>query len=137
MAKSSVNEFFYSLGSGDWSNFLSGIGETISKAEDLYKALDQLGNTRMSYDYFSSKYDENIETARTKATDTSLSKEERATGFEEWQTALDEKNKAAGVLQERIVDGLNKSLVNGTKLNAKDVSFADFENIVAIDLLGV
>lgn len=54
-AKESVDQFFYSIGNGEFSSFLSGLDEIIQKAKEAYAAMDQLGNTKISYGYFSSK----------------------------------------------------------------------------------
>ena len=133
-AKGSVDEFFYSIGSGDWTNFLSGMDETIRKAGELYRAMDQLGNTQISYGYFSDKYDTNIEAAREKATNTSLGKEERERALKEWQEAINEKKKAADTLRGDLLIALKNSLVAGNKLNANDVSLADFEKVLSYDI---
>ena len=53
--KGTVDNFFYSIGSGDWTPFFYGLDETIRKAREAYNAMDQLGNTKMSYGYFNMK----------------------------------------------------------------------------------
>ena len=44
--KGAVDNFFYSIGSGDWTPFFNGLDETIRKAREAYNAMDQLGNTK-------------------------------------------------------------------------------------------
>ena len=48
-AKTTVDEFFYSLATGDFTGFLGGLDGIISKAKESIAALDQLGNTRISH----------------------------------------------------------------------------------------
>lgn len=50
-----VDNLFYSIANGDWSPFLQGLSNSIALAREAYTALDQLGNTKMSYGYFSMK----------------------------------------------------------------------------------
>ena len=44
-AKASVDSFFISLNTGNFSNFLSGLGEVIKSAREAYDAIDDLGTT--------------------------------------------------------------------------------------------
>ena len=53
--KQVVNEFFYALGSGDFSNFTTGISTIIQLAGDAYESLDKLGNAKISFGYFNMK----------------------------------------------------------------------------------
>ena len=53
--KGGVDQFFYSIGSGDWTPFMNGLTETIRLAREAYSAMDQLGNTKMSFSYFDAK----------------------------------------------------------------------------------
>lgn len=62
-AKTGVDEFFYSLGSGDFTSFLSGMDDIIAKFKEAHSALDQLGNTEISQ-LFQGKFDESIAQAR-------------------------------------------------------------------------
>ena len=47
--KSSVDNFFYALNTGDFSGFSMGLERIRQQAQDTYDALDQLGNVRISY----------------------------------------------------------------------------------------
>lgn len=62
--KTSVDEFFYSLGTGTFDNFLSGLGSVIDKAKEAYSAIDQLGNTQISYGVYSAKNQSEIADAQ-------------------------------------------------------------------------
>lgn len=54
-AKASVDYFFTSLSSGDWSNFMDGITNAIAKGRELYDILDILGDKQASMTAFSAK----------------------------------------------------------------------------------
>lgn len=65
--KESVDNFFFSLGTGDWSAFNNGILGAISNAFHLSEALDELGDKKLAYGLIKSedlaKYAELRETA--------------------------------------------------------------------------
>lgn len=48
-AKTAVDEFFYSISTGDWTAMSNGLNNLISRAKEAAAAVDQLGNTIMSY----------------------------------------------------------------------------------------
>ncbi|UVV77705.1 hypothetical protein NXW84_09185 [Bacteroides fragilis] len=49
----------------------------ISKSRDAYAALDQLGNARISYDYFREDFNAVMAEARSVAMDSTASKEQK------------------------------------------------------------
>ena len=48
-AKTAVNAFFYSITTGDFTIFQNGLDNLIGRARAAAAAIDQLGNTVMSY----------------------------------------------------------------------------------------
>lgn len=80
-AKTSVDNFFYSLGSGDFSPFLGGLDDMINRAREAYALLDDFGNVQMSYNYKSAEVMAEYQKQLNVARDTTLSREERAAGL--------------------------------------------------------
>ncbi|WP_195630719.1 hypothetical protein [Bacteroides finegoldii] len=134
-AKSGVDEFFYSLGSGDFTSFLNGLDDIIAKSQDAYNALDQLGNTRISFNYYTGKFDEAIAQARLTAKNKQLDENERRKAFAAWDIELKKKEEAGTTVANDALDALTKSIVVGTKLRASDISLNDFEKVMKIDLM--
>lgn len=134
-AKSGVDEFFYSLGSGDFTSFLNGLDDIIAKSQDAYNALDQLGNTRISFAYFEGKFDEAIAQARLTAKNKQLDENERRKAFSMWDAELKKKEEAGVTVANDALNALTKSIVTGTKLRASDISLNDFEKVMKIDLM--
>ena len=134
-AKNSVDEFFYSLGSGDFTAFLNGMEDIIAKSKEAYAALDQLGNTRISYDYYQGKFDEAIAKARLNAKNKQLDAAERKKAFKEWDEELKKKEEAGTTVANDALNALTKSIAIGTKLHASDISLDDFEKVMKIDLM--
>lgn len=136
-AKASVDEFFTSLSTGDFTSFLGGLDKMIEKAKETISAYDQLGNTRMSYQVFSGKHATELESARAIAQDKGGSIYGRQKGFDTWNDVLLKQEKDVSVMKETVVDALRKTIVQGTHLNSKDVSIEDFESIMYYDLSDV
>lgn len=134
-AKSSVDEFFYSLGSGDFTAFLNGMDDIIAKSKDVYSALDQLGNTQISFDYYQGKFDEALAKARLNAKNKQLDESERKKAFKAWDDELKKKEEAGQTVANDALDALTKSIVVGTKLKASDIKLEDFEKVMRIDLM--
>jgi hypothetical protein len=134
-AKTGVDEFFYSLGSGDFTSFLSGMDDIIAKSKEAHSALDQLGNTEISFDYFQGKFDESIAQARLNAKNKQLGNDERDQSFKDWDNELKKKEEAGKTVAADALNALTKSIAVGTKLSAKDISLNDFEKVMRIDLM--
>ena len=54
-AKTAVSELAYAIGTFDFSNFQDGLSGLISRAREAAGAIDQLGNTLMSYNVIQAK----------------------------------------------------------------------------------
>lgn len=134
--QTSVNEFFTSLSTGDFTYFLGGLDSIISKSRDAYAALDQLGNARISYDYFREDFNAAMAESRSVAMDSTVSKEQREAALKEWTKALeDKKNKASSVSSDALT-ALKTVLVEGNLLNADDVTLEDFAKVLSYDVAG-
>lgn len=134
-AKNSIDEFFYSLGSGDFTSFLNGLDSIIAKSKDAYSALDQLGNTRISFDFYQGKFDEAIAKARLNAKNKQLDESERKKSFEDWDKELKKKEEAGKTVANDALNALTESIAVGTELRASDIKLEDFEKVMRIDLM--
>ena len=63
-AKTAVNQFFYAITTGDFSVFNNGLNNLISRAREAAAAIDQLGNTLMSYNVINAKAQSKITAAK-------------------------------------------------------------------------
>lgn len=134
-AKKSIDEFFYSLGSGDFSAFISGLDNIIAKSKEAHSALDQLGNTKISFDFYESEFDEAIAKARLNAKNKQLDEDARKKAFKAWDDELKKKEDAGQTVANDALDALTKSIVVGTQLRASDINFEDFRKVMKIDLM--
>jgi hypothetical protein len=88
VAKSVTDQFVYSIANADFTRFTDGLKGVRQRAREAYDALDQLGNTNISYSYFQGReraaFKEGILTAK----DTGLSMDERKAGLAIAKTAM-------------------------------------------------
>lgn len=119
-AKTSVDNFFYAIGSGDFSPFLGGLDAVISRAREAYAAMDDLGNVTMSYNYAQAqdqaKLTELINTAR----DESLSQDVRASALKEAKALVASMQKDAATYNKTIKETYLKELAS--KVGVGDTS---------------
>lgn len=134
-AKESVDQFFYSLGAGEFRHFLSGLDDIISKAREAYAAMDQLGNTRISHGYFSSKYGAQIQESQYTAKNKFAPLEARMKAFEDWRTALESQREINKTLRHDLVNAITTAVEAEIGADKIKVGFEDVEMSLAIDVL--
>ena len=133
-AKESVDQFFYSIGNGEFSSFLSGLDEIIQKAREAYAAMDQLGNTKISYGYFSSKNEAQIQEAQYVAKNKFAPLEERTKAFGNWRKALEQQKQINETLRSDLMSAITKSVESEIGTGKIKVGFEDVEMALKIDV---
>lgn len=133
-AKESVDQFFYSIGNGEFSSFLSGLDEIIQKAKEAYAAMDQLGNTKISYGYFSSKNEAQIQEAQYVAKNKFAPLEERTKAFGDWRKALEQQKQINETLRNDLMSAIIKSVESEIGTGKIKVGFEDVEMALKIDV---
>lgn len=133
-ATTSVNEFFYSITTGDFTFLSQGLGDIIEKAKQAQKAITDLANTKISFGYFDSKWSSALEDAINRAKDLSLTEEERNKAIEEAKGLVANLEGGVKQVQQALKNTIKTSLTEGTLLNAEDISLDDFEKILEINL---
>ena len=94
-ARTSADQFFYSIGSGDFTAFNNGLDGIIRKSKEASRALDDLGTYDIVLGYFREKYASGFRTSIASAKDKQVTPEERAAAkaaaegyFESYKTAI-------------------------------------------------
>lgn len=132
--KTSVDEFFYSLGTGTFDSFLSGLGSVIDKAKEAYSAIDQLGNTQISYGVYSAKNQSEIADAQYIAKNKFASVDERNVAFDKWRMALENQQNNNQTLQKQLIEAASKAVESRTGANIQ-ITLEDLLNSFEVDLL--
>lgn len=132
--KGTVDEFFYSLATGDFSAFYAGIDGIIQRASDAQQALRNLERASISYSYFRSENRRNIATSKITANNTDLSTSEREAGFESWEKALSSMEADANKYSQKAVAAVQKQIAKGNTLIASTISKREIEQVIKLNL---
>lgn len=132
--KGTVDEFFYSLATGDFSAFYAGIDGIIQRASDAQQALRNLERASISYSYFRSENRRNIATSKITANNTDLSTSEREVGFQSWEKALSSMEADANKYSQKAVEAVQKQIAKGNTLIASTISKREIEQVIKLNL---
>lgn len=132
--KGTVDEFFYSLATGDFSAFYAGIDGIIQRASEAQQALRNLERASISYSYFRSENRRNIATSKITANNTDLSTSEREAGFESWERALSSMEADANKYSQKAVAAVQKQIAKGNTLIASTISKREIEQVIKLNL---
>ena len=135
--KGGVDEFFYSIGSGDWTPFLNGLDETIRKAREAYTAMDQLGNTKMSYGYFNMKNQADLQEQIAVLRDKDSTEAQKKAAQQRSKELLKDQKEITEQLKRRSLEAMQALVAQGTGLNAPDVSLMSIERTLKFDVSAI
>lgn len=97
-AKNSVKELASAVSTFDFSNFNNGLSDIIRKGYEAAAAIDQLGNTILSYNIASAETNSKLKRARAILYDPTSTKEEKEQAKKDMKEALDELKGYSSVL---------------------------------------
>ncbi len=132
--KTTVDEFFYSISNGDWTNFFSGFDGIISRAKDAAEALDQLGNTKISYNYFNVKNMAGVQDQIAILKDKTSSETVKQTARVKLNEILKDQKEIVDVFSSTAEDAMKKLVSSWTGVNGADISQFDIDKIARIDV---
>lgn len=133
-AKNATDNFFYTIGKGNWSQFFSDFDTAIQKAKDYYNALDQLGNTQLSHNVKSAEIQANISEGQYLAKSKQAPVQERVKGFEQWKQGIDEQAAANETLMNELINVANTQVAKEFGTNVQ-YSYNDFVKAFSVDLM--
>jgi len=108
--KRGVDEFFSSLGTGDFSAFNTGLDGMIAKAREAYRAMDQLGNAQMSFDIAQALAQRSIQEGQLTAKNKFAPVDVAVGGFETWRKGIDDMTAKVGQLSSDTQDYIRKAV---------------------------
>lgn len=135
-AKGVLSTFAQSLATFDFSAFNNGLGTIIANARNLYDALDQLGNTTMSYDFISGENAYLFEQQKNIYRDVNSTPEQKKEAMKKMKELRDKENQYRNALNETTLQAFQKeigALVNGY-FDSSKVRYEDFYNALMVDL---
>lgn len=134
-AQTTVESFFTAISTGDFTVFESGLASIVSKAREAQTALDQLGNTTMSYNYFNAKNQASFQDALSRARDESLSKGDRDAARKDAERIMAEQKEITDAYVFRTRDAMKKLVSEKNLLKPEDFDFLQVEDIFRVDVM--
>lgn len=132
--QSSVNEFFSALSTGDFSVFATGLDNIISKAREAQMALDQLGNTTISYGYFTAKNNADFQEQLAILKDANATEEQRAAANAKIKEILGNQKGITEQLQLKSQEAISKLVVEGNNLDASQIQKETIDKVLMVDV---
>lgn len=132
--KSITDDFVYSLANADFTRFTDGLRGVRQRAQEAYDALDQLGNTQISYKYFNASERATFREGILTAKDTTLGMDERRAGLAAAEAALGRIESMTETLSANTTDYLRKEIGKLADLNASDVEMDALAKALAVDV---
>ena len=123
--KGAVDEFFYSLTTGDWSAFENGILSTLSDLRGLSAQLDEINDKKLSYSFIKADDIADINRFKEIAKDTTQSQEERINAAQNELGVVHHLQKANKELAAQELSYLNKTYKqrSGMNFTTEDIDY--------------
>ena len=131
--KRSVDEFFYSINKGDLSLFIQNLGEIAAKGKEAYGAIDQLGNTQISFGVLGAKNSAAIAEAQYLAKNKFAPTSVREGAFADWKSAILSEEGNVKALQRELVNAATKAVEARTNANLQ-ITMDDLVKAFEVDL---
>lgn len=129
-----VNEFFSTIATGDFTAFNMGLDALIDKARAASGALDQLWNTTTSFSYFNAQamaaFDEQMAIIKDKES----TPEQIAAAKAEAKRIMDEQREYTGELTRRTMETLGALVVEGNSLDASMITRDVLDRVLRLDI---
>ena len=134
-AKTTVDQFFKSISTGDFTNFINGLDDVYRRAKNAEKALDQLWNTQLSFSVLSSDTLYDVSQARADATDLELPPEKRREALKSWESAIEELRGYADTFRQDNETAVKKVIQTYSTLSDSDFNIEDIRDVFSLDLI--
>lgn len=131
--KTSVDEFFYSVNKGNLSLFIQNLSDIASKAKEAYVAMDQLGNTQISYGVLGAKNSAAIAEAQYLAKNKFAPLSVRENAFADWKNAILSEGGNIEALQRELVNAATSAVEARTNANL-EITLDDLVKAFETDL---
>ena len=133
-AKSVTDQFVYALANADFSRFNSGLNDIITKSRDAYNALDQLGNTQISYNYITGRNRAALRDNLLKVRDVSLPMSERKQAYADAQSIYADIKKQTDTFKSTTEDYIKAALADVSGLMKESIKMEDFVSALMVDI---
>lgn len=133
-AKTSVESFFTAISTGDFTSFNRGLNDIIARARLANDALDQLGNTTMSYGYFNAKNQADLAEAITVLRDKNSTADEKAAAKATADRILGSQKEITEQFRKRSEDAVAALVTEGNTLGLDNIKRLDLDKVLMLDV---
>lgn len=133
-ATTSVETFFTAVSTGDFTSFNRGLDDMIARARLANDALDQLGNTTMSYNYFNAKNQADFAEAITVLRDKNATADEKAAAKATADRIMGSQKEITEQLALRSKNAIAALVSEKNTLNLNKISRVDIDDVLALDV---
>lgn len=131
--KNAVDTFFTALSKGDFSSFTGGLVNIIAKGREASQALDQLGNTVMSFNYLSSSSNTQFSEALLTMKDVNATPAQRAAAQKEAEQQLKFMEDITAGKKASLYKAIRTSSTKKSPLSSGDFRVEDIRQIALLD----
>lgn len=133
-AKTSVESFFTAVSTGDFTAFNRGLDDIISRARLANDALDQLGNTTMSYGYFNARNQAELADALTILRDKNATASEKEAAKAAADRIMGNQKEITEQLRVRTQNAIAALVTEKNTLGLNNITKLNIDEILAIDV---
>lgn len=133
-AKTSVESFFTAVSTGDFTAFNRGLDDIISRARLANDALDQLGNTTMSYGYFNARNQAEFADALTILRDKNATASEKEAAKAAADRIMGNQKEITEQLRVRTQNAIAALVTEKNTLGLNNITKLDIDEILALDV---
>lgn len=129
-----VDAFFTSISTGDFSVFNQGLSTMIAKAREANDALDALGNATISYNYFTAKNQADFSEAIATLRDKTAKKDDIKAAQGTVESILGSQREISKQFRLKSEKAVKNLIVEANSLKAGDVSVLDLDKALILDI---
>ena len=133
-ATTTVESFFTAISTGDFTAFNRGLDDIIARARTANDALDQLGNTTMSYGYFNARNQAEFADAITVLRDKNATAEEKAAAKATADRIMGSQKEITDQLRRRTENAVAALVTEGNTLGLNNITRLNIDEILALDV---
>ena len=133
-AKTSIESFFTAVSTGDFTAFNRGLDDIISRARLANDALDQLGNTTMSYGYFNAKNQADFAEAITTLRDKNASATDKAAAKATADRIMGSQKEITEQFKKRSEEAVAALVTEGNTLGLNNIKRLDIDKVLGLDV---
>lgn len=129
-----IDSFFTAISTGDFTTFNIGLDNIIRKARAANDAIDQLGNTTISYGYFNSKNQADFAEAIAVLRDPKAGESDKEAAKKTVDRIMGSQKEITGQLRRRAEEAAKALATEKNSLKAGSITMLDVEKVLRLDV---